>query len=114
MEGRVYSVAASGLLSLDDAPADFPMLEAIREDYPNDLFDGGSGIVAPDGNWIAGPVVGREEVIIADVDLRRVHEERLMFDVAGHYARPDVFSYRVDRRRQSSAVFDEGGPAEQD
>lgn len=111
IEGRVYSVAASGLLSLDDARSDFPMLDAIRESYPNDVFDGGSGIVAPDGNWVAGPVVGREEVIIAEVDLHRVHEERLMFDVAGHYARPDVFSCRVNRHRQASAVFDDAAVA---
>jgi nitrilase len=105
-EGRTYAVAASGLLSLDDAPADFPMLDEIKAQYPNELFDGGSGIVGPDGNWIAGPVIGSEEVLVADIDPRVVAEERLMFDVAGHYSRPDVFESRVHRTRQRAAIFD--------
>jgi nitrilase len=105
-EGRTYAVAASGLLSLDDVPDDFPMLAEIKEHYANDLFDGGSGIVGPDGNWIAGPVVGREEVLVADIDPHTVNEERMMFDVAGHYSRPDVFESRVNRTRQRAAAFD--------
>ena len=87
-------------------PDDFPMLAEIKEHYANDLFDGGSGIVGPDGNWIAGPVVGREEVLVADIDPHTVNEERMMFDVAGHYSRPDVFESRVNRTRQRAAVFD--------
>jgi nitrilase len=105
-EGRTYAVASSGLLSLDDAPADFPMLDEIKAQYPNELFDGGSGIVGPDGNWIAGPVIGSEEVLVADIDPHVVAEERLMFDVAGHYSRPDVFESRVHRTRQRAAIFD--------
>lgn len=105
-EGRTYAVAASGLLSLDDVPDDFPMLDDIKAHYANDLFDGGSGIVGPDGSWIAGPVVGSEEVLVADIDQHKVSEERLMFDVAGHYSRPDVFESRVNRTRQTAVLFD--------
>lgn len=106
LEGRCYSLASSGLLSLDDAPPDFPMLEAIRQGYPNDLFDGGSGIVAPDGTWLAGPAVGKETILMADVEPAVINEERLMFDVAGHYSRPDVFESRVHMNRQEAAKFD--------
>jgi nitrilase len=105
-EGRVYALAASGLLSLDDVPGDFPKLDEIKEQYANDLFDGGSGIVGPDGNWLAGPAVGGEAVLVADVNPHVIHEERLMFDVAGHYSRPDVFESRVHRARQRAMTFD--------
>ena len=84
----------------------FPMLDEIKAQYPNELFDGGSGIVGPDGNWIAGPVIGTEEVLVADIDPHVVAEERLMFDVAGHSSRPDVFESRVHRTRQRAAIFD--------
>jgi nitrilase len=108
-EGRVYSVAASGLLSLEDVPGDFPRLDEISARYDNDLFDGGSGIVAPDGNWVAGPAVGTETVLVADVDPHLIHEERLMFDVAGHYSRPDIFDSRVNRARQRAMTFGNEG-----
>lgn len=106
MEGRVYAVAASGLLSLDDIPSDFPLIEEVRANYGNDLFDGGSGIAAPNGEWVVGPSAGKDEIVIAELDPRRIHEERLMLDVAGHYSRPDVFEMRVHRQRQAAAHFD--------
>ena len=106
LEGRCYSLASSGLLSLDDVAHDFPMLEDIRHNYQNDLFDGGSGIVAPDGKWLAGPAIGQETILFADVEPAVINGEKLMFDVAGHYARPDVFESRVHVNRQEAAKFD--------
>jgi nitrilase len=105
MEGRVFSVAASGLLSYDDVPEDFPMLEEMRESFPKLPFDGGSCIAGPDGQWLVPPVVGEERLVIADIDPHRVRQERLMFDPAGHYSRPDVFHTVVSRERQEAALF---------
>ena len=82
------------------------MLDEIKEKYPNDLFDGGSAIVAPDGKWVTSPVVGSEKVLVAEIDPHAINEERLMFDVAGHYSRPDVFESRVRRVRQKAVTFD--------
>ena len=70
-------------------------------------FDGGSGIVAPDGRWLVGPVVGTEGLVVADIDLREVAHERLAFDPTGHYSRPDVFEVRVDRRRLTASTFED-------
>lgn len=108
LEGRVFSIAASGLLSLDDIPDRFVLADVLRENVEELPFDGGSGIVAPDGRWLAGPVIGDEGLVVADIDLREVAHERLSFDPTGHYARPDVFRVRVDRRRLEAAAFDDG------
>lgn len=107
VEGRVYSVAVGGLLSLSDVPADFPMLEQIAAEYPELPFDGGSAIAGPDGAWIHSPRSGGETILYADAELARVREERLMFDVSGHYSRPDVFETTVHRRRQLPVEFDD-------
>jgi nitrilase len=111
MEGRVYSVAVSGLLSLADVPGDFPMRERIASEYPELPFDGGTAIAGPDGGWIEPPSVGAEAILYADADLARVREERMMFDVTGHYSRPDVFETVVHRGRQRAAKFDDAPAA---
>jgi nitrilase len=63
-------------------------------------------IVAPSGEVIAGPVLEREEILYADLDVAAVQEQRRMFDPVGHYARPDVFSLRVDTRAKRPVVFE--------
>jgi nitrilase len=72
---------------------------------PEWLGNGGSGIMSPSGEWLAGPVVGREELLVQRLRHSEVLRERQNFDPVGHYARPDVFQLRVDRRRQAVASF---------
>ena len=49
------------------------------------------------GEVIAGPVDEKEDMLYAEVDLRRTTAAKRMFDVAGHYARPDVFGFTLNR-----------------
>lgn len=99
MEGRSFVVSASALLREKDIPAWMPQRERIVKPGES-LHNGGSCIAGPDGTWIVEPVVDREGLIYAEVDAAAVRRERQNFDPSGHYARPDVFSLRVDRRRQ--------------
>lgn len=63
---------------------------------------GGSTVVGPLGQYIVEPVSGREEIIIADLDMNLIAESRLDFDVVGHYARPDVFQLTVNENKKVS------------
>lgn len=103
-EGRSFVVSAGALIREQDVPADFPD-RARAVTAGETLYDGGSCIAGPDGNWIAEPIIGREALITADLDHAIVRGERQNFDAAGHYARPDVFRLIVDRRRQTGAEF---------
>lgn len=104
-EGRVFSLAANGLLGLADIPADFPLRAALEEAGVADYCRGGSAVAAPDGTWVVEPVVDEERLVIADLDLAQVARERQNFDPTGHYSRPDVFSVEVDRRRREASRF---------
>jgi nitrilase len=105
LEGRVFSLAANGLLSLADVPAGFPLYDQLAQLPVSDYCTGGSAIAGPDGTWITEPLVGEERLIIADLDLSRLHAERQNFDPAGHYARPDVFQVTVNRARIRASRF---------
>ena len=104
-EGRVFSLAANGLLGLKDVPADFPLREALEESGVTDYCRGGSAIAGPDGNWIVEPVPDEERLVIADLDIALVAQERHNFDPTGHYSRPDVFTVTVDRSRREAVEF---------
>jgi nitrilase len=117
-EGRCYVVAASPFMRLADVPDDFELREtmasAFEEGLPEGVINaGGSGVVGPDGQWVVGPVYGREELVFADIDIARVAEEQQVLDTAGHYNRPDVFSVTVDARPRFPLSWigaPEGGP----
>jgi len=57
---------------------------------------GGSAIVGPGGDYLAGPIGGEEDILYADVDLESFDEKGLMRDITGHYQRADVFHLTVN------------------
>jgi nitrilase len=90
---------------LSDVPSDFPLHAKLQETGVTDYCRGGSAIAGPDGSWVIEPVVGEERLVMADLDLRRVAEERQNFAPTGHYSRADVFIVQVDRRRLEAVRF---------
>lgn len=58
---------------------------------------GGSLIVAPDAEIIAGPLGNEEAILYADVDLNLIIKRKLRQDFAGHYNRPDIFQLKINR-----------------
>jgi nitrilase len=90
LEGRVFVVSCNQYVTRADYPHDFELKDALAR-APEVLCRGGSAIVAPDGSYLAEPLYGREGILTAEIDLGLVTEGRQLLDVAGHYARPDVF-----------------------
>jgi nitrilase len=59
------------------------------------VLRGGSAVIAPDGAYVVEPVYDREDVLVTELNLRKIAEESMTLDVTGHYARPDCF--RLER-----------------
>jgi nitrilase len=76
-------------------PPDLEMAEELAE-LPEVLCRGGSVIVSPLGEVLAGPLYGREGILFADLDLSEVVQARYDFDPVGHYSRPDVLQLLVN------------------
>ncbi len=58
---------------------------------------GDSAIVSPDGKFVAGPLNAEEGILYAELDPRQMRGSKWNLDVAGHYARPDVFRLTVNK-----------------
>lgn len=70
------------------------------------LMHGNSVIIGPLGDVLAGPLKDETGLVTATIDTEDIVRARYDFDVAGHYARPDVFTLRVDERVKKSVEFD--------
>ena len=109
LEGRCFVLSACQAMRRSDYPADYAT--ALDPDAEGWLIRGGSVIVDPLGTVLAGPVYGAETILYADVDLAQRTRGLMDLDVAGHYARPDVFRLHVDTRQKAAVQFDDGDDA---
>jgi nitrilase len=87
-EGRCFVISVGLMMPTCDVPQQLP--HNITDKW---VERGGSCIVAPDSTYIVDPVLDREELIIADLDLAMIDRESMNLDVTGHYARPDIFRF---------------------
>lgn len=94
-EGGTFVISACGPLRVDDIPEELDF----RQLYPKDrewVNGGKSFIICPLGNVMVGPVENQETILYADLQPNAIFEAKRMFDVAGHYARPDVFKFSMN------------------
>ncbi|MEO8721963.1 MAG: carbon-nitrogen hydrolase family protein [Sphingobium sp.] len=105
LEGRCFVLSACQHIARAAYPPDFDC--ALGDDPATLLLRGGSMIVAPLGTILAGPDYSGETILYAEIDGDEVIRGKYDFDVAGHYARADVFSLSVNVAPQK-AVRREG------
>ncbi|TCP56997.1 aliphatic nitrilase [Tamaricihabitans halophyticus] len=77
------------------------------------LGGGMTGFVGPNGKWLAKPHRDTEKIVTADLELDTIRFAKFFADGAGHYARPDVFRFGIDRTAQtplSTQVVDTVAP----
>ncbi|WP_368930535.1 carbon-nitrogen hydrolase family protein [Achromobacter xylosoxidans] len=100
-EGRCFVISAC---QVQPSPAELG-LDVPGWDPQRPLINGGSLIVGPLGDVLAGPLHGQTGLLTATIDIEDLVRARYDFDVVGHYARPDVFALDVDERVRQSVRF---------
>jgi nitrilase len=94
LEGRCFVLTACQFLRKNAFPAS---VRVSLGDAPDAvLMRGGSAIISPFGQVLAGPCFGVETILTAQLDLDDIGRGKFDFDVAGHYSRPDVFELIVN------------------
>ena len=104
LEGRCFVLSCNQFLSKSAVPSDLADVSALA-DAPEILNSGGSAIISPLGEYLAGPLYDEEGILVADLDLGQIFEARYDFDSVGHSARDDVFTLIVDERAQKGTEF---------
>lgn len=96
-EARCFVLAAGSLMRASALPRELePHAGKVRSS--NDwVMRGGSAIIGPDGRYVVEPCFDRPGLIVHDIDLGRVREERMTLDVSGHYHRPELLRLEVAR-----------------
>ena len=94
-EGRCFVLGCNQFVTQSTYPADLPGIADLAA-QPDVLCRGGSAVISPLGEYLAGPLFDQEGILCAELDLAEVARAKFDFDVVGHYARPDVFRLTVN------------------
>jgi nitrilase len=104
-EGCCWVIGSGTLMRASDLPEDFPERAKHYADAGEWINPGDSVVIAPGGAIVAGPMRKETGMLMAEIDLDAVASARRRIDVAGHYARPDVFQLHVNRQPQLPVRF---------
>lgn len=95
LEGRCFVIGVNQYTGIDEYPGHIAESCGLSK---KDLSGsrGGSCIISPMGEYIAGPLWDEPGIICAELDLGMVTGASLDFDAAGHYNRPDIFDIKIN------------------
>jgi nitrilase len=110
IEGRVFVIGCGMVERKSDIPDRYAFKQSYQPDIDEWVNVGDSAIVNPQGVFIAGPLREQEGILYAEIDPVQMQAAKWEFDVAGHYARPDVFQLTVRTGLQPMITAQEVGP----
>ncbi|WP_372974851.1 carbon-nitrogen hydrolase family protein [Muriicola sp.] len=93
LEGRCFVLGCNEYYSEKMLPEKY---KDLLNDRSSVNCAGGSVIVSPRGEVLAGPLWDEAGILTATLNLEEVTAARLDFDVNGHYNRPDIFDLKVN------------------
>lgn len=103
-EGRCFVLGCNQFVTKSMYPSDLAGIEDLT-DQPEIMCRGGSAIISPLGEVLAGPLYDQEGILFAELKLEDVVRSKFDFDVTGHYARPDIFQLSVDENPKPLVTY---------
>lgn len=101
LEGRCFVLACNQFVRKSDYPDRY---QPDLLDEPDIMSRGGSVIISPMGEVLAGPLWNQEGLLTADLEFSVLAKSKLDFDPVGHYARPDVFQLTVTNQPETKKI----------
>ena len=105
VEGRCFVLSCNQFNRVRDFPSDYGA--GLGDDPDAIVTRGGSCIVDPFGNFLAGPNIEGEAILTAEIDRAQIVRGKYDLDVVGHYARPDIFRLQVDERAKKPVTTED-------
>lgn len=105
-EAGCWVIGTATAMQGKDLPEDFPERDSLfdAEEWIN---DGNAVVVKPMGTTVAGPLTREKGILYAEIDKEDARQARRSLDICGHYSRPDIFSFSVDRRPLDPVTFED-------
>ncbi|MBM4314887.1 MAG: nitrilase, partial [Deltaproteobacteria bacterium] len=107
LEGRCFVLTACQFIRRKVFPDTVRI--SLGDSPDSALMRGGSAIIGPLGQVLAGPCFEGETILTAILDLNDIGRGKFDFDVAGHYSRPDIFRLIVNEAPMDPVVAKRGG-----
>jgi nitrilase len=103
-EGGCWVVGTATALQGSDVPENFPERDRLfnPEEWIN---DGDAVVIKPTGAIAAGPLHREKGILYVEIDPEAARRARRTLDVCGHYSRPDIFSFVVNRKPLAPVTF---------
>jgi len=95
LEGRCFVLGCNQFFTKSMYPEQY---KSFVENEPELMCRGGSVIISPLGEIIAGPLFDKAGALIGEIDLEEITLSKLDFDVVGHYSRDDIFDFKVSNQ----------------
>ncbi len=107
-EGACWVISCATALEVADIPTDIPHYDEIFPNKDEWINPGDAVVYKPFGGVYAGPMHQEKGLLLTDINVADARASRRKFDASGHYARPDVFSLRVNRAPRPAVDFSIG------
>jgi len=99
-EGRCYVVSVGQMMHVDQTPDGLALPDHLKRASDQWILIGGSCIIKPDGSFLMEPQYGINDILYQDIE--NIHEftgDNMNLSVSGHYNRPDVFDFKINKQR---------------
>ncbi len=94
-EGRCFVLGCNQYAKLENYPEEYQKEIAPERAI---LSRGGSIIISPLGQILAGPLFDEEGILYATLNMQETIKGKLDFAPVGHYSRPDIFDFQWKMR----------------